>query len=100
MSARHLFHHALAEFSDVIGAPPDATGERCGGVFARWEMVHRQAGAVSVEIRWMPARPERVEIHGVGALLAATIEPTLMGLVTRPESALDGYTHASKAGAS
>lgn len=99
MSARPLFDHAVTEFSDLIGVPPDERGERAGGVFARWAMVSRDGATVDAVLRWMPARPERVEIHGISGTLAATTEPALMHLVSRPESALDGYLHASKVGA-
>ena len=59
MSARPLFDHVVAEISLTLGAP--ALSEVAGGVTATWRAVTPSGIEYPARVRWMPARPDRIE---------------------------------------
>jgi hypothetical protein len=60
VTARPLFDHVVAELSLRLGAP--ALSEVAGGVAATWRAVTPSGGIeYPARVRWMPARPDRIE---------------------------------------
>lgn len=64
MTARPLFDHVVAEFSLALGEP--ALSEVAGGVVATWRAVTNAGIEYPARVRWMPARPDRVEAIMIG----------------------------------
>jgi hypothetical protein len=59
VNARPLFEHVVAEIAVSLGAP--VLSEVAGGVVATWSALTPSGIEYPARVRWMPARPDRVE---------------------------------------
>lgn len=59
MNARPLFDHVVAEVSLTLGAA--TLSEVAGGVVATWRALTIDGIEYPARVRWMPARPDRIE---------------------------------------